>query len=214
MRRRIETDDDIGAGLAHLAGIEPRFMPMIDAAGPVPLRRTETGFAGLCRIIVAQQVSVASARAIWGRVQARFPALCHGDIAAASEADLRACGLSGPKIRTLRAIADATASGSLDFPALEAADAATVHAAMTAVNGIGPWTTDIYLMFSLGHADVFAPGDLALREAVRIGFDLQSRPSTQDLAMMAKAWSPWRAVAARLLWAYYAACKRRDGVGM
>jgi DNA-3-methyladenine glycosylase II len=214
MRRRIETDDDIGAGLAHLVGIEPRFITMIDAAGPVPLRRTEMGFAGLCRIIVAQQVSVASARAIWGRIQARFPALGHGDIAAASEADLRACGLSGPKIRALQAIAEATASGCLDFPALAAGDAATVHAALTAVKGVGPWTTDIYLMFSLGHADVFAPGDLALREAVRIGFGLETRPSTQDLALMAEAWSPWRAVAARLLWAYYAAAKRGDGVGL
>ncbi|MCX7339001.1 MAG: DNA-3-methyladenine glycosylase 2 family protein [Hyphomicrobiales bacterium] len=214
MQRRIETDDDIGAGLEHLVAIEPRFRPMIDAAGTVPLRRTEAGFAGLCRIVVAQQVSVASAKAIWGRVQARFPALGHGDIAAASQADLRACGLSGPKIRTFQALAGATASGGLDFSALAAADAATVHAAMTAIKGIGPWTTDIYLMFGLGHADAFAPGDLALREAVRIGFGLGARPSTKQFAVMAEAWSPWRAVAARLLWAYYAAAKQRDGVGL
>jgi DNA-3-methyladenine glycosylase II len=85
---------------------------------------------------------------------------------------------------------------------------------MTSVPGIGPWTADIYLMFHLGHADVFAPGDLALQEAVRVGFGQAARPSARELAGMAMAWSPWRSVAARLLWAYYAALKSREGVGV
>ena len=104
MTRRIENDSDISEGLAHLAEIEPRFRPVIAQAGLVPLRRTQSGFEGLSRTIVSQQVSVASARAIWARVTVRYPALCHDHILEATEADLRACGLSGPKIRTMRAI--------------------------------------------------------------------------------------------------------------
>lgn len=214
MIRRIETDRDIAEGLAELVGAEPRFQALIAQAGAVPLRRNEPGFAGLCRTIVSQQVSVASARAIWARVSGRYPALCFSDILAATEADLRGCGLSGPKIRTLQAIAGAVSLGRLDFARLESATPEEVHAMMTAVSGIGPWTTDIYLMFHLGHADVFAAGDLALQEALKIGFGLAARPSHKELAAMAEAWSPWRAVAARLLWAYYARVKARDGVNV
>jgi DNA-3-methyladenine glycosylase II len=214
MTRRINTADDIAEGLEALARIEPRFVALVAVAGEVPLRRVEPGFAGLCRTIVSQQVSVASARAIWGRVSGRFPALSHADILTATEADLRGCGLSGPKIRTMRAIADAVNNGLLDFASLHDAMPGDVHAMMTAVSGIGPWTADIYLMFHLGHADVFAPGDLALQEALRIGFGLEARPSARELAAIAENWSPWRAVAARLLWAYYASVKARDGVGI
>jgi DNA-3-methyladenine glycosylase II len=133
---------------------------------------------------------------------------------AATDMDLRECGLSGPKIRTMRTLAEAATSGRLDLPALAAAHPDAVRTAMTSMPGIGPWTADIYLMFHLGHADVFAPGDLALQEAVRIGFAQASRPSAKEMATMSLAWSPWRAVAARLLWAYYAAVKSRDGVGL
>ncbi|MGL4440882.1 MAG: DNA-3-methyladenine glycosylase family protein [Bosea sp. (in: a-proteobacteria)] len=214
MTPRINTASDIAKGLAALALIEPRFAPLIARTGEVPLRRSEPGFAGLCRTIVSQQVSVASARAIWARVDGRYPALCHQDIRQASEADLRGCGLSGPKIRTLNAIADAVDDGRLDFAHLETATAAEVHASMTAVSGIGPWTADIYLMFHLGHADVFAPGDLALQEALKIGFGLDARPNAREFAAIAESWAPWRAVAARLLWAFYAKVKTRDGVGV
>jgi DNA-3-methyladenine glycosylase II len=214
MTRRIESDSDITEGLHHLEKAEPRFAAIIALAGPVPLRRADPGFEGLTRIIVSQQVSVASARAIWERVQRRYPELGPGDIMAATDMDLRECGLSGPKIRTMRTLAEAATSGRLDLPALAAAHPDAVRTAMTSLPGIGPWTADIYLMFHLGHVDVFAPGDLALQEAVRIGFAQASRPSAKEMATMSLAWSPWRAVAARLLWAYYAAVKSRDGVGL
>jgi DNA-3-methyladenine glycosylase II len=214
MTRRIESDSDITEGLHHLEKAEPRFAAIIALAGPVPLRRADPGFEGLTRIIVSQQVSVASARAIWERVQRRYPELGPGDIMAATDMDLRECGLSGPKIRTMRTLAEAATSGRLDLPALATAHPDAVRTAMTSLPGIGPWTADIYLMFHLGHVDVFAPGDLALQEAVRIGFAQASRPSAKEMATMSLAWSPWRAVAARLLWAYYAAVKSRDGVGL
>jgi DNA-3-methyladenine glycosylase II len=214
MTRRIDSDSDIEEGLRHLQRAEPRFAAIRAEAGPVPLRRAEPGFGGLARIIVSQQVSVASARAIWTRVRHRHPDLRPDDIMAATDMDLRDCGLSGPKIRTLRALAEAAMAGRLDVAALASADPDEARTAMTSVPGIGPWTADIYLMFHLGHADVFAPGDLALQEAVRVGFAQAARPSARELAGMAMAWSPWRSVAARLLWAYYAALKSRDGVGV
>ena len=213
-QHRIESESDIAEGLAFLEKAEPRFAAIIALAGPVPLRRSEPGFAGLAQTIVSQQVSVASARAIWDRVQQQYAALAPDDILAATEAELRSCGLSGPKIRTLRAIAAAAAEGRLDFAHLANAKAGDAHASLTAVSGIGPWTADIYLMFHLGHADVFAPGDLALQEAVRIGFGQPERPSPKALEAMAASWSPWRAVAARLLWAYYAALKARQGISV
>jgi DNA-3-methyladenine glycosylase II len=209
---RIRTHDDIAKGLRALTAIEPRFEPLIALAGDVPLRLSEAGLAGLCRIIVSQQVSVASARAIWGRVERRYPGLEPHDIRDATETDWRACGLSGPKIRTLRAIAIAVSDGNLDLAALEQMAPVDVRKAMTAISGIGPWTADIYMMFHLGHADTFAPGDLALQEAVKIGFGLAKRPTDRQIAAMAEHWSPWRAVAARLLWAYYAQIKAREGL--
>jgi DNA-3-methyladenine glycosylase II len=87
-----------------------------------------------------------------------------------------------------------------------------VVATLTAVPGIGRWTAEIYAMFSLGRADVFAPADLALQESARILFDLPERPKERALRAMAEAWSPWRGVAARLLWAYYRVARTREGV--
>jgi len=86
--------------------------------------------------------------------------------------------------------------------------AVKAHARLTAVKGIGPWTADIYLMFCLGHADAFAAGDLALQEAARLAFDLEARPTARVLAELAERWRPWRGVAARLLFAYYAKTKQ------
>ena len=89
---------------------------------------------------------------------------------------------------------------------------AQVVATLTAVPGIGTWTAEIYAMFALGRADVFAPGDLALQEGARLLFDLPERPRERDLRTLALRWSPWRAVAARLLWAYYRVAKQREGI--
>ena len=126
----------------------------------------------------------------------------------ASEADLRACGLSRQKIRYAKALAEAR----IDFGALREAPDAQVIATLTEVTGIGVWTAEVYAMFSLGRADVFAPGDLALQEAARALFDLEARPSEKALRAMAAEWTPWRSVAARLLWAYYRVVKDREGI--
>lgn len=111
-------------------------------------------------------------------------------------------GLSRAKIRALRAVCDALADG-LDLTALAEEPAETAHARLCAISGIGPWTADVFLLFCVGHADIFPAGDLALREAVRAAFSLEARPDIARVDAMARAWRPWRGVAARLFWAYY-----------
>jgi len=159
------------------------------------------------RAIVGQQVSVASARAIWARLEAAGLTEAAA-MAAASDESLRAAGLSRQKARYGRALAAA----GIDFCALRARPDAEVVATLVAVPGIGVWTAEIYAMFALGRADVFAPGDLALQEAARMLFDLPARPSERSLRAMAADWSPWRSVAARILWAYYRVAREREGI--
>lgn len=207
LSRIIETEDHLAEGAAWLAARDARLAAIIGGVGPLPLRRHADGFTALLDAIVGQQVSTASANAIWGRLQA---AGMTGEdaVATASEEDLRALGLSRQKARYARALALAR----LDYAGLRLAPDAQVIETLTEVPGIGLWTAQIYAMFALGRADVFAPGDLALQEAARIAFALESRPTAKVLATLAEAWSPWRAVAARALWAYYRVAKSREGI--
>lgn len=205
--RIIETPACVAEGAAWLAARDPRFAQALSVTGPLPLRRKPDGFAQLLSAIVSQQVSVASANAIWNRLR---DAKLTGPrkILWATDDDLRAVGLSRQKIRYARALAEAR----IDFNALRGIPTADLIAELTQVSGIGVWTAEIYAMFSLGRADVFAPGDLALQESARLLFDLPERPKERALRNMADAWSPWRSVAARLLWAYYHVAKDREGI--
>jgi DNA-3-methyladenine glycosylase II len=203
----IETEADIARGVEALQRLDARFVPAVARAGLPPLRRRPGGFAGLLRIVCAQQVSVAAAEGMWRRIEAAGadePAR----VAAMDEAALRACGLSRAKARYARGIAAA----GLDYAALRTMPETDAVAALTALPGVGRWTAEVYLMVCAGRADVFAAGDLALQEGARLLFDLPARPAPRELAAMAMAWSPWRAVAARVLWAHYAARKRREGL--
>lgn len=205
--RIIETEACLAEGAAHLVRVEPRFGPALARTGPLPLRRRADGFGALLSAIVSQQVSVAAADAIWGRMQAA--GLVVPDAVAAAEADaLRACGLSRQKIRYARALAEA----GIDYAALRTTPTEDVVARLVEVPGIGRWTAEIYAMFSLGRADVFAPADLALQESARLLFALPERPTERALREMAAPWAPWRAVAARALWAYYRVAKEREGI--
>ncbi len=205
--RIIETPACVAEGAAWLAAQDPVWANALQLTGELPLRRRPDGFDQLLSAIVSQQVSVASANAIWGRMkEARLTG--PRKILWASDEDLRAVGLSRQKIRYARALAEAR----IDFVALREAETAEVIATLTQVSGIGAWTAEVYAMFSLGRADVFAPGDLALQEAARLLFALPERPREREFRAMAEAWSPWRSVAARLLWAYYRVAKDREGI--
>jgi DNA-3-methyladenine glycosylase II len=198
-------------GARALARRDPVIRRLIASGAKPPLRKREPGFEGLARIIVSQQLSTASAAAIWARLSAAFPGMAPSHVAAASDAELRAPGLSTAKIRTLRAIAAAVTEGSLPLDRLAALPADAAHALLTAVHGIGPWTADIYLLFCLGHPDAFPAGDLALQEAARIAYGLDARPKDKAFIALAERWRPWRGVAAKVLWAHYRIMKAREG---
>lgn len=205
--RIIKTEDCVAEGAAWLAAHDPRFARALDLTGPLPLRLRPDGFDQLLSAIVSQQVSVASAAAIWKRMQ-DAELVTPTAIVAASDEDLRAAGLSRQKMRYARALA----AEGIDFDALRSTANEEIFRTLTNVSGVGIWTAEIYAMFSLGRADVFAPGDLALQESARMLFELDNRPKERVLREMAQEWSPWRSVAARLLWAYYRVDKGREGV--
>ncbi|WP_406870223.1 DNA-3-methyladenine glycosylase 2 family protein [Thioclava sp. 'Guangxiensis'] len=205
--RIITTAEDVAEGAAYLARIEPRFAHVLDLTGPWPLRRRLAGFEALRDAILGQQVSVASANAIRAKLEAAGLGGRRA-IAQAAPEDLRACGFSRPKIRYMQALAQS----DVDFEAFGAMSDEAIFETLLPVPGIGRWTVEIYLMFAMGRADVFAPDDLALAEAARMLFDLPERPKPRPFREMAARWAPWRAVAARGLWAYYAHQKKREGV--
>jgi DNA-3-methyladenine glycosylase II len=204
----IHTEADLDTAIGHLIEADPRWRHALTAGGRPPLRRRPDGFAGLASIVVSQQLSTASAKAIWGRLEATLHPLDHRALLRARSARLARAGLSAPKIRTLKAIARAIHRGELDLSGLAALPADEAHRRLTAIHGIGPWTADIYLLFCLGHADAWPAGDLALQEAARLLFALPARPSSRDMGPLAESWRPWRGAAACLLWTYYRAAKQ------
>ena len=173
---------------------------------PFAWRTRPGGFAGLARFVVDQQVSLASAAAIWARVEAGL-----GQVTAervlAHEAGLEGLGLSRPKIRYLIALAEAERDGRIDFSTLAALDDEAAVATLTALTGIGRWTAETYLMFCEGRLDLFPAGDIALQEAIRLADRAPARLGEKAAYARAEAWRPYRSVAAHLLWAAYRAVK-------
>jgi DNA-3-methyladenine glycosylase II len=205
--RLILGDACIAEGAAWLAAHDPRFVDALSSTGPLPLRLREGGFHQLLSAIVSQQLSVSAAAAIWARVE-KAGVTTPTAIQNCNDEDMRALGLSRQKIGYARALANA----GIDFEALHEKPLDDVISELTAVSGIGVWTAEIYAMFSLHRADVFAHADLALQEAARHLFDLDKRPTPKVMREMADQWRPWRSVAARLLWAYYKHINEREGV--
>jgi DNA-3-methyladenine glycosylase II len=206
--RIITGPSDVAEGAAWLVRAEPRFGRVLAVVDPLPLRLKPQGFETLLDIIISQQVSLASAAAIRARLEAAG-LVTEDAVAAATDAELQGAGLSRAKMRYARALADAR----LDYPAMVVLGDDDLETALCAVTGIGPWSAQIYGMFAMGRADMFAAGDLALQEAARALFDLDARPDARTLARMARDWSPWRSVAARALFAYYRITRNREGLG-
>lgn len=207
----LDSEAVLARGVAALAARDPVIARLVAGGATPRLRKRAPGLAGLVSSVVSQQLSVASAGAIWRRLDAALPEMNAATLAAASDEDLRAAGLSTAKVRTVRAIAAAILAGELPLDELHAMPADAAHRAMVAVPGIGPWTADIYLLFCLGHPDAFPAGDLALQEAARRAYDRPARPSPAGLNALAEQWRPWRGAAAKVLWAYYAQVKGREG---
>ncbi len=207
--RCLKTDQCLARDIDALIKIEPQFEQAYQATGSVALRRRADGYASLVRTIVGQQVSVASAEAIWKRLNDAGLATLE-NIKKSDLDTLKSCGLSQQKATYLLALADA----GIDFDALADKADDEVLNILTEVKGIGPWTAEIYLMFSLGRADVIASADLALQESAKLLFALETRPNAREFAKMAENWSPYRNAAAQLLWAYYHVMKNREGIGV
>lgn len=211
MATLLETDAILKRGLEALIQADP-VMARLAAEGILPrLRKRPPGFEGLAWIVVGQQVSTASAAAIWGRLRGLLEPPSPEAFLRLPDEDLRAAGLSAMKIRTIRAAASEIVEGRLPLDRLHTLPADEAHGLLTRVKGIGPWTADIYLLFCLGHPDAFPGGDLAVQEAARLAYGLERRPDAKALTLLAERWRPWRGVAAKVLWAYYRALKAREG---
>ena len=169
---------------------------------PDPRNRSR-GFASLLRIIVCQQVSNEAGAAIWGKLEKRLKDVSADKVLRVREGTLRCCGLSRPKARYAKILAQAINTGELDLNGLNDLSNDEVRAALTAITGIGPWTAEIYLMFALGRPDILPAGDLALAVATKDMFDLDERPRPVQLESIAKRWRPYRTAAAIMLWHYY-----------
>jgi DNA-3-methyladenine glycosylase II len=212
----IDSEEALHAAIDRLLNHDREIAEKLIAIGGRPtLRRRDPGFAGLVWIIVSQQVSTASANAIFKRVESNLAPLGVAAILGADDAALRACGLSTAKMRALRALAEAIERGTLDLNGLALLAAEEAHRALVAVKGIGPWTADVFLLFCLGHPDAFPAGDLALQEAAKLALGLKRRPDTRALHKIAERWRPLRGVAAHMLWAYYRALRKgREGIAL
>ena len=191
------------AGLDRLHLLDPDLRRIELAAGLLPWRTRAAGFPGLLQAIVGQQISNGAAAAIWRRLAAVPGALDPAGLLALPDDALRSAGLSRPKVAHARALAAAFADGRLSAAALaEMADEDAI-AALSAIRGTGRWTAEIYLLFALQRQDVFPAADLALAAATADLKRLPGRPNPAELRLIAAAWAPYRALAARLLWHHW-----------
>ncbi len=209
LTERLVSAEILARHLRALLRRDARLRAVAKAAGPFEIRLTPGGFSGLARVVCGQQLSVASARAIWSRFAALPGALTPEGYLRLSEAKVRGVGFSAGKFRTVRAIAEAIVAGALDLGRVETMSAEDATTYLTAHKGIGPWTAEIYLMFCTGHPDIFPVGDLALRKAVGHALGMDHTPTAAELTEIARSWAPYRHSAALLFWRYYATVMRR-----
>ncbi len=205
--RLIRTEADLKTAMKALKLSDPALARAASAGAWPALRLLEPGFASLLKIIVEQQLSVASANAIWARLCVAVDPLTPLTLIQSKDEILTGCGLGRAKARYARALAEAVNGGSLELATVTEMPPDAAIAYLTRIKGIGPWTAEVYLLFCAGHPDVLPAGDLALQEAARLLYNLPSRPTAGELREIGQAWQPWRGVAARLLWNYYRIAK-------
>ncbi|MGD9800494.1 MAG: DNA-3-methyladenine glycosylase [Parvularculaceae bacterium] len=209
-RATIDVFSDVGAAARSLARKDKALKRAHVVIGRPHIRRREGGFEGLFRIIVEQQVSVPSAQAIWKRCRDGIDCAAPGSALSAGEVGLKALGLSTPKARYVIGLAEAASSGAIDFAGFDRLSDEEAMGALMALKGVGPWTAAIYLLFCEGRVDIWPPNDVALKHA----YSAASGAALDQKALDLKAadWSPWRGVAAHILWTYYAHLKGRTPI--
>lgn len=202
------TPSILGQATDWLSAADRQLAQVVASFGPPPLWARRPGFATLIRIVLEQQVSLRSARAAYARLQGGLGRVTPASVAARSLRDLRSLGLTQQKAGYCLGIAHDVLEGRLNLSAVARSDDRTAKEQLVAVRGVGPWTADIYLLMALRRPDVWPASDLALAVGVRRLKRLRRRPSDTQLQALASAWSPWRAVAARIVWHYYLQARR------
>src|ERR1700756_5430485 len=212
MTFHLNTQADLEEAIHALVRQDPRLKPVFDIAGMPALRRREPGYAGLAAIVCGQQLSTASAAAIWARLTAAFDPFHHETLRKVRADRLGRLGLSAAKIKTLKSLAREIAAERLNLDVLANEDADAAHNTLTSLHGIGPWTADLYLLFCLGHGDAWPAGGLPVQEGGKPGLGRKARPTAKQMTPLAEPWRPMRGAAAHLWWGYYRAMKKREGV--
>ncbi len=205
--RIIISNECVAEGIAFLSNTDTHLKSMFLKVNFIPLRLRNPGFANLVSAIISQQISVAATEAILKRMGPEMLG-SEDNVINCTDEELKQMGLSRQKISYVRSLAEAR----IDYKAFEWMSSPEIIEKLTEVKGIGRWTAEIYLMFSLGRADIFAAGDLALQEGCRILYNLPDRPNEKVMREISSNWKPWRAVAARGLWAFYSYQKNREGI--
>lgn len=188
-----------------LAAHDESLAAILKTYGPPPMWARKPGFTSLVQIIIEQQVSLVSARAMFERLKANIEPFAAERFIELGEPFLRSLGMTRQKSAYCVHLAEATVAGRLDSLSRLSDDDA--HAMLLHIKGIGPWTAQVYLLMALRRPDIWPHGDVALASAVTNLKQLEARPSFPELAQMAEGWRPFRSVAARMLWQYYLAGK-------
>lgn len=197
-------------GVRELAKRDEIFAKIASTYGPPPLWEREQGFHTLIHIILEQQVSLASARAAYNRLEKAVNPLTPENFLGLTDEGLKQIGFSRQKTRYGRELANAITNGGLDLSELGKLKDEEAKEQLMKVKGIGSWTADIYLLMALGRPDIWPEGDLALVVAIQRVQGWLRRPTPEDVKKMSAEWQPWRAVAARLLWHYYLSERKKD----
>ena len=200
--------DTLAEGIAELTRRDSHLARVVASHGPPPLWDRPAGFQTLVQIILEQQISLSAGRAAYARLERLAGVVTPERVAALSEADLRGAGLTRQKSAYIRDLAQAIVTREFDPDALATLDDDEAREALVKLRGIGTWTADIYLLMALGRADIWPSGDLALVAAMREVKRMRSLPTAERVERITRAWSPWRAVAARVLWHHYLSTPR------
>lgn len=206
------TQESIDKTIEELIKQDPRLKKVKHIAGEVKPRSRPAGFTGLARIVCGQQLSVASADAIWGRVEQISASETPHSFLNTEHDALRGTGLSNTKIATISLAAQAIIDKDLNLESINSLSAEQACQALTKYKGIGPWTAEVYLLFCAAHPDIFPVGDLALRKAVAHAFNIDDGYTPKDILIESLKWQPYRSVAALLFWRYYAAIRNTTGI--
>ena len=195
--------------IEQLISVEPIFSVVVDNYGAPPLWQREESFASLIKIILEQQVSLASAQAAFDKLVAALTQVTPANLLRLSDTQLKAIGFSRQKTSYARNLASALKKGELDLASLRACSDEEVRSSLTAIKGIGVWTANIYLLMVMQRPDIWPRGDIALAASYQKLKQLQQRPGNDEMEQISSGWTPWRSVSARLLWHYYLSSKKK-----